>query len=208
MALCHVRIHTQEGDSVLTPKQQRFVDEYLVDLNASAAARRAGYSVRTADAIGRENLGKPTIAAAIAAAKAQRSERTRIDADWVLRTLAEEKAADLADLFDEAGNVLPVREWPVVFRRGVVVGIESFEEYAGRGEDRAATGTVRKIKLVDRVKHLELIGRHVDVQAFRDQKALTGPGGEPLTLATVDLSKATPEQLRALASLKLSDAGD
>lgn len=96
MALCHVRIHTQEGDSVLTPKQQRFVDEYLVDLNASAAARRAGYSVRTANRIATENLSKPVIAAAIAAAKAQRSERTRIDADWVLRTLAEEKAADLA----------------------------------------------------------------------------------------------------------------
>lgn len=195
---------------MLTPKQQRFVDEYLVDLNASAAYVRAGYAARgnVAEVNASRLLRNAQVAGAITAAKAQRSERTRIDADWVLRTLAEEKAADLADLFDDAGNVLPVREWPAVFRRGVVVGIESFEEYAGRGEERTVTGMVRKIKLVDRVKHLELIGRHVDVQAFRDQKALTGPGGEPLTLATVDLSKATPEQLRALASLKLSDAGD
>ena len=193
---------------MLTPKQQRFVEEYLVDLNATQAAVRAGYSAKTADQQGSRLLANVKVSDAVAAAQAARSQRTKIDADWVLRTLAEEKAADLADLFDEAGNVLPVREWPVVFRRGVVVGIESFEEYAGRGDDRVAVGMVRKIKLADRVKHLELIGRHVDVQAFRDQKALTGPGGEPLTLATVDLSKATPEQLRALASLKLSDAGD
>ena len=191
---------------MLTPKQQRFVEEYLVDLNATQAAVRAGYSAKTADQQGSRLLANVKVSDAVAAAQAARSQRTKIDAEWVLRTLAEEKAADLADLFDDAGNVLPVREWPAVFRRGVVVGIESFEEYAGRGDERIAIGMVRKIKLADRVKHIELIGKHVDVQAWREQKALTGPNGEPLTLATVDLSKATPEQLRALAALKLSDA--
>ncbi len=192
----------------MTPKQQRFVEEFLVDLNASAAARRAGYSVRTAEWMGPRLVTKSHVAAEIASAQAQRAERTKIDADWVLRTLAEEKGADLAELLDDRGCVRPVSEWPLVFRRGVVVGIESFEEYEGRGDERRAVGMVRKIKLTDRVKHLELIGRHVDVQAFRDQKALTGPNGEPLTMVNVDLSSATPEQLRALASLKLaSDAG-
>lgn len=188
---------------MLTPKQQRFVEEYLVDLNASAAARRAGYSVRTAEWMGPRLVTKSHVAAEIASAQAQRAERTKIDADWVLRTLAEEKGADLAELLDDRGCVRPVSEWPLVFRRGVVVGIESFEEYEGRGDERRAVGMVRKVKLTDRVKHLELIGRHVDVQAFRDQKALTGPNGEPLTMVNVDLSSATPEQLRALASLKL-----
>lgn len=63
------------GDT-LTAKQQRFVEEYLVDLNASAAARRAGYSPKRADAMGHENLRKPDVAAAIAAAKADLSEKT------------------------------------------------------------------------------------------------------------------------------------
>lgn len=153
----------------MTPKQQRFVEEYLIDLNASAAARRAGYSARTADAIGRENLGKPTVAAAIAAAQNQRSERTRIDADWVLTQLAAEKTADLADLFDDNGNLKPIREWPEVWRRGPVVGVEAFEEYAGRGDERIAIGMVRKVKIADRTKHLDLIGRHVSVQAFKDR---------------------------------------
>ena len=69
----------------LTPKQQRFVDEYLIDLNATQAAIRAGYSRNSARQIGVENLTKPVIAAAVAKAKRERSERTEIDAEWVLR---------------------------------------------------------------------------------------------------------------------------
>jgi phage terminase small subunit len=72
----------------LTPKQQRFVEEYLVDLNATQAAIRAGYSAKTADAIGRENLGKPLIAAAVEVEKAKRAERTEITADRVLEELS------------------------------------------------------------------------------------------------------------------------
>ncbi len=69
----------------LTPKQQRFVDEYLIDLNATQAAIRAGYSAHTANEMGAENLAKPSIAAAIAEAVDARKERTEITADKVLR---------------------------------------------------------------------------------------------------------------------------
>ena len=73
----------REGAKV-TPKQERFVEEYLVDLSAKHAAIRAGYSAKTAKAIGCENLAKPDIAAAIAKAKAARSKRTAVSQDWVL----------------------------------------------------------------------------------------------------------------------------
>ncbi len=73
----------------LTPKQQCFVDEYLIDLNATQAAIRAGYSPRTARAIACENLAKPDIQEAIAEAKRERSEATKIDAEWVLRQAVE-----------------------------------------------------------------------------------------------------------------------
>lgn len=73
----------------LTPKQERFIEEYLIDLNATAAAKRAGYSQRTAHAIGRENLRKPGIANAIAKAKVKRAQKVEIDAQWVLRKLVE-----------------------------------------------------------------------------------------------------------------------
>ena len=65
----------------LTEKQQRFVDEYLIDLNATQAAIRAGYSVKTADAIGCENLTKPNIQQAIAEHMAERSRRTGVNQD-------------------------------------------------------------------------------------------------------------------------------
>lgn len=78
----------------LTDKQQRFVEEYLVDLNASAAARRAGYSESTAGSIGFENLQKPEIAAAITEGRNAQQERTEITADLVLRRLVEESSGE------------------------------------------------------------------------------------------------------------------
>lgn len=68
----------------INPKNQRFVLEYLVDLNATQAAIRAGYSEKTAGAIGHELLKKPEIVAAIEKEEADRAARLRIDADWVL----------------------------------------------------------------------------------------------------------------------------
>lgn len=68
----------------LTAKQQAFVQEYLIDLNATQAAIRAGYSKRSAQIIGFENLSKPIIAKAIQASAKERIKRTEIDADWVL----------------------------------------------------------------------------------------------------------------------------
>ena len=73
----------------LTPKQQRFVEEYLLDLNATQAAIRAGYSKKTARAIASENLAKPNIQEAVAKAKGERSEATKIDASWVLNKAVE-----------------------------------------------------------------------------------------------------------------------
>lgn len=71
----------------LTDKQKRFVDEYLIDLNATQAAIRAGYSEKTAGAVGFENLKKPEIQEAIAKAQLERSERTKITKDLVVKEL-------------------------------------------------------------------------------------------------------------------------
>lgn len=73
----------------LTAKQERFCEEYIVDLNATQAAIRAGYSDNCASEIGYENLSKPQIAERIAEMKAERSQRTKVDADWVLTQASE-----------------------------------------------------------------------------------------------------------------------
>ncbi|GJD92916.1 terminase small subunit [Methylobacterium iners] len=84
----------------LTDKQAAFVQEYLIDLNASAAARRAGYSEATAAQAGYENLRKPEIADAIAAAQAERSQRVEITADQVLRELVDIARTDANELIE------------------------------------------------------------------------------------------------------------
>lgn len=154
----------------MTPKQQRFVEEYLIDLNATQAAIRAGYSAKTARQIGDENLSKPVIAEAIGRAQAERSEKTRIDAEWLLTRLADETTADIADLYDEDGGLKPVHNWPLIWRQGLVAGLD-VEEIRTEG---AVVGIIRKLKLSDRVKRLELIGKHIDVQAFKDKVEHTG----------------------------------
>lgn len=157
----------------LTPKQERFVAEYLIDLNATQAAIRAGYSAKTADRIGPELLGKTCVAKAIAGAKQARIERTEIDADWVLKRLARDATADLAELYDEGGALKPVKDWPMVWRTGLVSGIETVQERDGEdGDGNPVFATVRKVKLLDRTKMVELIGRHVNVGAFKDKLEL------------------------------------
>lgn len=152
----------------LTPKQQRFVDEYLIDLNATQAAIRAGYSEKTAASQGERLLRNVEINAAINAARSERSQETKIDAAWVLKRLAAEAQADVADLYDDDGNLLPVKQWPLIWRQGLVAGIDVEDLFEGRGEDRERIGRVLKIKLSDRVRRLELIGKHIGVNAFQD----------------------------------------
>lgn len=154
----------------LTPKQQRFVEEYLIDLNGTQAAIRAGYSAKTANEQAARLLANASISAAVAAGKEARSIKTGIDAAWLLSRLAEESTADVADLYDEHGGLRPVHEWPLIWRQGLVAGLD-VEEIR---EEGAVVGIIRKVKLSDRVKRLELIGRHVDVQAFKDKIEQTG----------------------------------
>ncbi len=90
----------------LTDKQRVFIDEYLIDLNATQAAIRAGYSKDSAKQIGTENLSKPAIQDAIGIAQAERSERTQIDADWVLTQAVESFKINAAIINDRDGNAV------------------------------------------------------------------------------------------------------
>lgn len=88
----------------LTPKQQRFVEEYLIDLNATQAAIRAGYSEKTAYSVGHENLKKPEIQKAIEEAKNQVSKRTELTVDMVVNGLLKE-AQDYAEGSTQSARV-------------------------------------------------------------------------------------------------------
>jgi len=145
----------------LSDKQQAFVQEYLKDLNGTQAAIRAGYSVKTANEQAARLLANVSVSEAVKTALEERAEKTGIDAEWVLRRLALEANADVADLYDDKGGLKPVKDWPLIWRQGLVAGIDA---------EVTDTGSIiHKVKLSDRVKRLEMIGRHVGVQAFKDR---------------------------------------
>ena len=144
----------------LTPKQQRFVEEYLIDLNATQAAIRAGYSEKFAGTNADKLLKNTNVAQAIQAAKAEREERTKIDADYVLKRLVEIDQMDVLDIMDENLNMKPLKEWPKIWRQ-YINNVESIELSDGEG-------WLKKIKWPDKVKNLELLGKHLGM--FVEQK--------------------------------------
>lgn len=179
--------------SKLTDKQEMFCREYLIDLNATQAAIRAGYSEKTAKETAYENLTKPHIANRIAELKSERVKETKVDANYVLNRLVEIDQMDVLDILADDGSIKPVSEWPKVWRT-YMSGIDIAELWEGRGEDREQIGLLKKIKWPDKVKNLELIGKHVDVQAFKDRKEISGINGGPIE--TLTLSKDEYKQVR------------
>ena len=157
----------------LTPKQQRFVDEYLIDLNATQAAIRAGYSEKTARSIGQRLLTNVDIQKAIEDAQSKRAEQTQIDAEYVLRRLVEIDQMDVLDIMDDKYCLKPIGEWPKIWRQ-YISSIENLEEFEGFGEDRTQIGWLKKIKWPDKTKNLELLGKHVSVGAFKDKVEHSG----------------------------------
>lgn len=145
----------------MTKKQKRFVEEYLIDLNATQAAIRAGYSPHTAKDIGCENLAKPNIAAAISQAMAERSRRTGINQDRVLQELARIGFAKITDVVDpETAKVLPdASEDDLACIQSIKIKPNEF-------------GTEREVKLYDKKSALVDLGKHLGL--FKDKMELSG----------------------------------
>ena len=153
------------------------MDEYLKDLNGSAAAIRAGYKGKLPHvAASRLMIRKPAIKEEIARRMAERSEQAKIDAAFVLRYAADMLMADIADIIDDEGSFKPVSQWPVVWRRMLHTS-DVREIYSPDGKN---IGRVIKAKFIDRLRALELVGRHIDVRAFVDRHEFTGADGAPL----------------------------
>ncbi|WP_368648987.1 terminase small subunit [Castellaniella ginsengisoli] len=156
--------------SKITPKQARFVEEYLKDLNATQAAIRAGYSARSAKQRAADLLSLPHVQAAVAEAQAARSRRIEIDQDYVLARMVEIDQMDVLDIMTDDMALKPVSDWPRVWRQ-YLSGFDLAEMFEGRGDEREMVGILKKIKWPDKTKNLELLGRHLGM--FRDKLDVT-----------------------------------
>lgn len=148
----------------LTAKQQRFVDEYLCDLNASAAARRAGYSVKNADRIGAQLLGKTWVATKVAEAMGERRERTHITQDRVLRELARIAFFDIRRLYNADGTLKRPDQLDDE-AAAVLAGVDVVEQMTysadSDGELTPTPTLTKKAKVFDKTTALTLAMRHL-----------------------------------------------
>lgn len=144
----------------LTDKQKRFIDEYLIDLNATQAAIRAGYSPKTANEQGSRLLANVSIRARIEQAMAERSKRTGINQDRVLRELARIAFVNAADVinFDSA----TIAEGASEDDTAAIASVKVKTIPTPDGD-----GVEREIRLADKLKALELCGKHLGM--FNDK---------------------------------------
>jgi phage terminase small subunit len=174
----------KSGADGLTVRQQAFVQEYMIDLNATQAYIRAGYSPRAADVSGPQLLGNPRVADAIARAKADRAKRTGITADRVLRELAAVGFARLPDVARWGSDDLTLTDSDALAdddARAIqsVTQTEKFIKTIGEGEQLLSRE--RTIKLHDKVKALTKLGDHLGIWQKEPE-----PQGEPMRVVIVE----------------------
>ena len=137
----------------LTAKQELFCEEYLIDLNATQAAIRAGYSTKSAQQISTELLLKPVIRARVDEALAERSKRTGVNQDRIIRELARIAFLQADQVINMADATLSETASEDDIAAIVSVKVKSFPTDEG-------TGYEREIKVADKLKALELLGKH------------------------------------------------
>lgn len=158
----------------LTDKQTAFVREYLVDLNATQAAIRAGYSERTAYSVGQRLLKKVEIQRAVAAAQAKRARRVEVTQDYVLSNLVEvvERTMQRAPVLDRKGEQVTDEEGRAVWT------------FDAKNANRA----------------LELLGKHLGIFTDKVKAEVSGPDGGPVQSSmTLDISGMGPAEIAELA---------
>lgn len=159
----------------LNTKERKFADLYRAGPDDIIGNAKRCYmktyprtTERTAEVEASKLLRKPEILAYINIRTDEFTKQCDIDAKWLLDRLAREANADMADLYHENGSLKSIHEWPEIWRKGLVSGLEVHQEYAYEDGKKVPDGLVLKIKASDRTKRLEMIGKHVAVKAFGD----------------------------------------
>lgn len=173
----------------LTDKQKRFVDEYLVDLNATQAAKRAGYKDPN---IGRQLITKNNVAEEIRKRKKELSEKTGITQEMVLREFAKIAFFDPRKLFQDNGQPKDITMLDDD-TAGALAGLDVMEEYEGHGQDREFVGYTKKYKIADKLRALDALGKHLGLFE-KDGGGEDSEGGGIAQIPAVMPSAAPPEE--------------
>lgn len=157
----------------LTVIQEAYCQEYIkTPENQTQAAINAGYSPNTAAKFASINMRDERVQKRIAELMTERNKRLRVNADYVLLRLVEIDQMDVIDILNDDGGLKPISQWPKIWRTtlsglDISTTITNFDE-------TTLENMLKKIKWPDKVKNLELIGKHVDVNAFKDRVEVSG----------------------------------
>jgi len=184
---------THPAVRTLNARQQRFVAEFIACQNGSEAARRAGYSARTANRASASLLTNVVISRAIAQGTAAALKKADLSAARVLEELRRLAFVDVTGVFTDAGNLRPFSEWTAE-QRAALAGFEVVIKNAAAGDGH--TDTVHKVKLSDKVKALDLLARHFAL--LHDQVTIEGDWDKfAARLASAKLRRVKREEGKA-----------
>lgn len=157
----------------LTAMQEAYAQEYTkCPENQTQAAINAGFSPNTAAVKASVMMRDERIQKRIAELMEERNKRLRVSADYVLLRLVEIDQMDVIDILNDDGTLKPIREWPKIWRT-TLSGFDLSSTIMNMDETSIET-ILKKIKWPDKVKNLELIGKHVDVNAFKERLEVSG----------------------------------
>lgn len=141
----------------LTPKQARFVSEYLIDLNATQAAIRTGYKPNAADVQGARLLANASVSSAIAEKTKKQLERADLTASRVLEELRRLSFSNVQTLFDAKGNLKPIQDLTPE-EASAIASLEIIKKNAEAGDGKI--DVVHKLKVWDKTRSLEMLAKH------------------------------------------------
>lgn len=157
----------------LTAMQEAYCQSYIkYPENQSQAAIDAGFSPNTAAVKASVMMRDERIQKRIAELMEERNKRLRVSADYVLLRLVEIDQMDVLDILNDDGSLKPISQWPKIWRT-TLSGFDLSSTIINMNED-AIENILKKIKWPDKVKNLELIGKHVDVMAFKERLEVSG----------------------------------
>ena len=169
----------------LTAKVEAYCQEYIkCPENQTQAAINAGYSHKTAAKFASQNMRDERVKKRIAELMEERNKRMRVSADYVLMRLVEIDQMDVLDILNDDGGMKPIAEWPKVWRTSLsamdIATIKTTQASLQKENGEADLSVedvehiLKKVKWPDKVKNLELIGKHVDVNAFKERLEVSG----------------------------------
>lgn len=191
----------QQGElKQLTPRQQRFVEEYLCDLNGTQAAIRAGYSPATANEQACDLLARAHIADAVARLKAERLASVNVSAESILRELDALARSNINHYVINDDGQVELAEGAPSNAMAAIQSIRKKTRVEVRDVDGVRTTTTYydvELKLWDKTGTLKLMGKHAGVKACFDKLEVTGPGGGPLQIEEVRSVVVDPQAVTA-----------